>query len=163
MLATIGWAIGSLYGSTAPVAKGLFLSAGMQMLAGGFVLLIVSFVTGEWAGFRSAEVSPASLLALAYLIIAGAIVAFTAYSWLIQNASPTAVSTYAYVNPAIAVLLGWLIAGEPLTPRMLLGAAAIVGSVTLISLSRRKSGSRKPSEESGESYDEDELHCTASA
>lgn len=132
MLATIGWAIGSLYGRGAPTAKNTFLAAGMQMLAGGLILLVMSLVLGEFSKFDPAQVSRNSLIALAYLILIGAVVAYTAYSWLIKNASPAAVSTYAYVNPAIAVVLGWAIAGESLTTTMLFGAAAIVGSVVLI-------------------------------
>jgi drug/metabolite transporter (DMT)-like permease len=78
-----------------------------------------------------------SLFALSYLVVFGAIVAYTAYSWLLKNASPTAVTTYAYVNPAVAVFLGWAIAGESLTGQMLLGAGIIVGSVALITLQKK--------------------------
>ena len=156
VFATIGWATGSLYGSQAPVAKGLFLSAGMQMLAGGVVLLLVSLVAGEWATFDPRAVSRESWYALLYLIVVGAIVAYTAYSWLIQNAAPSAVSTYAYVNPVIAVILGWLIAGESVTGQMLLGAAAIIGSVVLIT------ATRKPAERGEDDlYPDEIIHRTA--
>src|SRR5690606_964428 len=96
MISTIGWAIGSLYGAKAPMVKQPILAAGMQMLAGGILLLAISVILGEWRTFDIAAVSTNSWLALAYLIVFGAIAAYTAYSWLIKNASPAAVSTYAY-------------------------------------------------------------------
>jgi len=138
MIATIGWAFGSLYGAGAPTAKSNVLASGMQMLSGGFVLMIVSVVTGEWKTFDYAAVSNVSWIALIYLIFIGALVAYTAYSWLMKNASPSAVSTYAYVNPVVAVFLGWGIAGESMTAQMLIGAAVIVGSVVLITANNKK-------------------------
>jgi len=135
--ATLSWAIGSLYGLKAPVPRSAILTAGMQMLAGGAVLGVVGTLRGEAAAFEPAQVSAASLYGLAYLIVFGAIIGYTAYSWLLKNAKPEMVATYAYVNPMIAVLLGWLIAGESLTPTMLIGAAIIVGSVTLITSKER--------------------------
>lgn len=136
--ATIGWAFGSLYGANAPTAKSNILAAGMQMLAGGSILLVVSLVTGEWQTFDYASVSGVSWAALAYLTFVGALVAYTAYSWLMQNASPSAVSTYAYVNPVVAVILGWAIAGEAMTFQMLIGAAVIVVSVMLVTANNKK-------------------------
>jgi len=149
MVATIGWAFGSLYGAKAPTAKSNILAAGMQMLAGGFVLLIISAVTGEWQKFDYRTVSSVSWIALAYLIFVGALVAYTAYSWLMQNAAPSAVSTYAYVNPVVAVLLGWAIAGESMTAQMLIGAAVIVISVMLVTANNKK----KPSEDTVEIHE----------
>lgn len=139
MVATIGWAFGSLYGATASTAKSNVLAAGMQMLSGGLVLTVVSAISGEWQKFDYRTVSSVSWIALAYLIFVGALVAYTAYSWLIQNASPSAVSTYAYVNPVVAVFLGWVIAGESLTGQMLVGAAVIVVSVMLVTTNKKKS------------------------
>ena len=135
--ASLAWAAGSLYGTRAPAVKSAILGSGMQMLAGGTVLLIIGTVTGEWSTFDAAQVSSVSWIALAYLIVFGAIVAYTAYSWLLKNASPTSVTTYAYVNPAVAVVLGWAIAGESMTAQMLVGAAIIVGSVALITLQKK--------------------------
>jgi drug/metabolite transporter (DMT)-like permease len=144
MIATLGWSIGSLYGSRAPTADSTILSAGMQMLSGGSVLLVIGTLAGEWSTVNLTAVSSRSWLALIYLITIGAFVAYTAYSWLLKNASPAAVSTYAYVNPAIAVLLGWAIAGELLTGQMLIGAGIIVASVALITLQKRsKTDERK--------------------
>ena len=130
--ATLAWASGSLYGLRAPAPKSALQTAGMQMLAGGFLLLIAGTLFGEWQTFSFANVSANSLLALSYLIIFGSIIAFTAYSWLLKNVEPSLASTYAYINPVIAVFLGWAIAGESLTAQMLLGAVITVGSVVLI-------------------------------
>jgi drug/metabolite transporter (DMT)-like permease len=137
VIATLGWAVGSLYGSKAPTAKSTVQAAGMQMFSGGVIMLLISAATGEWSTFDVSRVSGVSLFALAYLILFGAIVAYTAYSWLLKNVSPTAVTTYAYVNPAVAVVLGWMIAGESMTAQMLVGAAIIVGSVALITLQKK--------------------------
>jgi drug/metabolite transporter (DMT)-like permease len=109
----------------------------MQVLAGGTILLVIGTVTGEWSKFEVTKVSMVSWLALVYLIVFGAIVAYTAYSWLLKSASPAAVMTYAYVNPAVAVVLGWVVAGESMTAQMLLGASIIVGSVALITLQKK--------------------------
>lgn len=138
VIATIGWAFGSLYGAGAPTAKSNVLAAGMQMLSGGAVLMLVSVISGEWSNFDFAAVSSRSWLALGYLTFIGALVAYTAYSWLMKNASPSVVSTYAYVNPAVAVFLGWAIAGETLTGPMLIGAAIIIASVILITSKSQK-------------------------
>ena len=126
------WATGSIYGVRAPVSKSPILASGMQMLAGGSVMLLVGTLMGEWAGFEISVVSRNSWLALAYLLVFGSLIGFTAYSWLLKNARPAMVATYAYVNPVIAVILGWAIAGESFTGRTLLGAGVIVGSVVMI-------------------------------
>jgi drug/metabolite transporter (DMT)-like permease len=171
-VSTVAWAVGSLYGIKAPTANSPVLAAGMQMLCGGVFLLIAGTVLGEWSSLHLASAEPGAWLALAYLIFFGAIVAFTAYSWLVKNVSPTALSTYAYVNPAIAVILGWAIAGEVLNGTMIFGAAIIVASVALITIKKR--GPRPEPVESEDSYApkafetkdlyvEDEIHCTASA
>ena len=104
----------------------------MQMLAGGTWLTLASLLTGEPARFSLAAVSTRSLMALGYLVVFGAIVAFTAYVWLLRVASPVLVSTYAYVNPVVAVLLGWAAAGEPLTATTVTAAAVILTGVALI-------------------------------
>lgn len=134
--AALSWATGSLYGLRQPVPKSSFLTAGMQMFSGGLILLLVSLLAGEWSSFNISEVSNNSWLGLLYLIVFGSLVAFTAYSWLLKNVQPALIATYAYVNPIIAVFLGWLIAGESFTGQMLIGAGVIVGSVALITSSR---------------------------
>jgi drug/metabolite transporter (DMT)-like permease len=126
------WATGSIYGVRAPASKSPILASGMQLLAGGSALLLVGTLMGEWTGFEISVVSPHSWFALAYLFVFGSLIAFTAYSWLLKNARPAMVATYAYVNPVVAVILGWAIAGESFTGRTLLGAGVIIGSVALI-------------------------------
>jgi drug/metabolite transporter (DMT)-like permease len=134
------WAAGSLYLRYAPSPPQPLLWVGMQMICGGGILGVLALVTGEWVGFRPSDVSLRSTLSLAYLIVFGAIIAYSAYVWLLRVSTPARVGTYAYVNPVIALLLGWWLAGEPLGFRSLLAAAIIVGSVVVIvseSASRR--------------------------
>jgi drug/metabolite transporter (DMT)-like permease len=121
-----------MYGLRATTPKSSLLTSGMQMLSGGLVLTLVGTIKGEWTTFNVADVSANSWFALIYLIIFGSLISFTAYSWLLKNAPPAKVATYAYVNPVVAVFLGWLIAGESFTTQMLVGAVVIVGSVALI-------------------------------
>jgi len=130
--AALAWAGGSLYSLHAPTPRSPALASGMYMLAGGAMMLLVGVITGEWARLYLASVSMRSMLALLYLIIFGSLIAFTAYSWLLRVVTPARAATYAYVNPVVAVLLGWAIAGEQVTSRMLLASAVIVASVMLI-------------------------------
>lgn len=138
MAAALSWATGSIYGLRAPVPKSSILTAGMQMFSGGLVLLAVSLFSGEMFKFDIAQVSSNSVYGVIYLIIFGSLIGFTAYSWLLKNAQPAMVATYAYVNPIVAVFLGWLIAGESFTGQMLIGATVIVGSVVLITSHDKK-------------------------
>jgi drug/metabolite transporter (DMT)-like permease len=154
IVAAFSWATGSIYGLRSPVPKSSIQTSGMQMFCGGLVLLLVSLIAGEWSSFKVSEVSANSWFGLVYLIIFGSLVGFTAYSWLLKNAQPAMVATYAYVNPIIAVFLGWLIAGESFTGQMLVGAGVIVGSVVLIT-SENKDG--------GKSTEETEIHESATA
>lgn len=132
IVSALSWASGSLYGLSAPASKSALQSAGMQMLSGGFLMLLVGIFTGELTNFSFVNVTATSWIALGYLTFVGSLVGFTAYSWLLKNVEPAKASTYAYVNPVIAVFLGWLIAGESFTAQMLFGAGIIVGSVVLI-------------------------------
>lgn len=132
IVGALSWAAGSIYGLRGSTPKSPLLAAGTQMISGSVSLLLVGIIRGEWSTFDPAAVSYNSLFGLAYLIVFGSLVGFTAYSWLLRNARPSMVATYAYVNPVIAVLLGWLIAGESMTGQMLIGAGIIVGSVVLI-------------------------------
>jgi drug/metabolite transporter (DMT)-like permease len=143
VLASLSWAWGSLYGQRAPVPESPLLTTGMQMLSGGALLLVLSVATGEPAAFDPAAVTARSLLGVAYLVVFGSLVAFNAYVFLLRTASPVLVSTYAYVNPVVAVLLGWAFAGEPLTGWTLAAAAVILTGVALISTSK---GRGKPAE-----------------
>jgi len=134
ILAAFSWAVGSIYGLRAPVPKSSIMTSGMQMLSGGAVLMLASVPKGEWSTFAISDISANSWFGLGYLIVFGSLIGFTAYSWLLKNAQPSMVSTYAYVNPVIAVILGWLIAGETLTGQILLGAGLVVASVVLITM-----------------------------
>lgn len=147
IFSTLAWAAGSLYGVRGTSPKSALLGAGMQMLAGGGLLIIVGSIRGEWATFNPANVSANSWAALAYLTLFGSIIGFTAYSWLLKNVEPSLASTYAYVNPIVAVFLGWAVAGESLTGQMLLGAGIIVGSVILITSQEKNDDNEKDTEE----------------
>ena len=136
IVGALSWATGSIYGLKASTPKSSLLTAGMQMLAGSVSLLLVGLIRGEHMTFDPAAVSSNSIFALFYLIVFGSLIGFTAYSWLLKNAQPAMVATYAYVNPVIAVILGWSIAGESLTAQMLVGAFVIVTSVILITANK---------------------------
>lgn len=136
-LASLTWSLGSLYSRGAELPKSPLMATGIQMLAGGAQMLAVGVLFGETAHFHWSQVSRASLVGFVYLVVA-AIVAFTAYLWLLRAAAPALVSTYSYVNPLIAVFLGWAIAGEPITGRTLVAALVIVASVALITLARSR-------------------------
>lgn len=138
ILGSLAWATGSIYSKRAPSPPGALLFTGMQMLGGGVLLLVLGTAMGEFSALDIGGVSWRSALALLYLILFGAIVGYSAYVWLLRTVSPASVSTYAYVNPVVAVLLGWAIAGEALTPRMALAAAIIITGVALITLGQHK-------------------------
>jgi drug/metabolite transporter (DMT)-like permease len=155
LVATLCWASGSLRSRQVELPESPLLATAMEMLGGGLLLLLAGFATGEAAHLHPAAVSLRSTLALGYLITFGALIGFTAYVWLLRVANPVVVGTYAYVNPIVAVFLGWLVLGEPLTGRTLVAAAIIITGVVLITLSRRpavKAAERltEDSEEEGE-------------
>ncbi|MEW6059992.1 MAG: EamA family transporter [Actinomycetota bacterium] len=130
--ASLCWAAGSLYSRSAPMPKRPFVGVGMEMLCGGALLAIVAIATGELGEVHPERFSLASVLALAHLIVFGSLVGFGSYVWLLRNAPTSLVSTYAYVNPVVAVLLGWIILGEPITLRTVAAGAIILASVALI-------------------------------
>jgi drug/metabolite transporter (DMT)-like permease len=132
VLAGFAWAAGSVYSSRRPIRAMTSMASGMQMIAGGSLLLLLALVAGDFRRLNLANASWVSISAFAYLTLFGSLISFTAYSWLLNNVTTARASTYAYVNPVVAVLLGWLIANEPLTRKMMLAAAIIVGSVVLI-------------------------------
>jgi drug/metabolite transporter (DMT)-like permease len=127
--AAISWATGSLYARHAPLPRSGLLGTGLEMLAGGLVLVAAGTLLGEIGRTDVSQFSLNSILAIAYLVIFGSIVAFTAYTWLLANVPVSTVGTYAYVNPIVAVALGALFLGEPITPRTLVAAAIIIGAV----------------------------------
>jgi drug/metabolite transporter (DMT)-like permease len=126
--------------------KNPFVASVWEMLAGSVALAVVGLARGETRGFDLAAVRPSSWIGLAYLIVFGSVVAFTAYAWLLQNASVTLASTYAYVNPVVAVLLGALFVDEPITTRVVLGGAVVVAAVAVV-VSTERPG-RRPAAES---------------
>lgn len=141
VLSSFCWANGSLYSRRADLPASAFLSTGMQLLCGGALLLTVSLAVGEFSQL-SADRMLASwrpIAALVYLIVAGSLIGFTAYIWLIGVVSPSKVATYAYINPIVAVVLGWWLGNEELTWRILLAAAVIIsGVVIIVTLKGRK-------------------------
>ena len=132
IIGTIAWAAGSMYSRTAEHPSRPILGTAMQMLTGGAMLLLVSAFSGEMWSFDIGTVSAVSFASLLYLIVFGSLIAFTSYIWLLKESTPARVSTYAYVNPVIAVFLGWLLAGELLNARIGIAAAIIVAGVALI-------------------------------
>jgi drug/metabolite transporter (DMT)-like permease/uncharacterized protein YjbJ (UPF0337 family) len=126
------WAAGSLYSRTAPLPRAPVVSAGLASLAGGLLLLVAAAARGELGAVDPAAVSGESLFGVAYLVVVGSLVGLTAYVWLLRAAPISLVATYAYVNPVIAVFIGWALLGEAFTSRVLVAGAAIVAAVALI-------------------------------
>ena len=139
ILASLSWAIGSLYSRQASLPISPLLGTGMEMLAGGAGLLLLGILTGEIGQLNLAAISTRSLLGWGYLIVFGSWVGLTSYTWLLRTAPTPWVSTYAYVNPIVAVFLGYFLAAEPLTLQTLIAAAIVVGSVALITTSQQSS------------------------
>lgn len=137
----LSWTVGSLYSRTAKQSSSAALAIAMQMLIGGACMLVLSLVLGEWQRVSPESVSTASLLSLLYLATFGSLIGFSTYMWLLKVASPTAVGTYAYVNPVVAVLLGVALGGERLPSLAWIAMSVIVGGVALVSLvdGRRRS------------------------
>jgi drug/metabolite transporter (DMT)-like permease len=138
VVASFFWSLGSLYSRRARVPASPLLAVAMQMIVGGSLMLVASGLLGEWSRLDLARVTLSSLLGMGYLILFGSIVAYNAYIWLMKNADPTWVSTYAFVNPIVAVFAGWLIANERLTVRALWATVVIVLSVVIITLNKRR-------------------------
>ena len=136
--ACLFWATGSIYSKTADLPKSSLMNTGAQMLIGSISLFVVSGLSGELNGWNIAEVSSRSIYGLLYLTFVGSLVGFASYGWLLQNAPISLVSTYAYVNPIVAVLLGVWLADEVLEPRIWLATAIIIGSVIFINSTRPK-------------------------
>jgi len=147
VLAALSWATGSLYSRRGHLPGSLFQAATMQSFSGGAVLWLLATFTGEWGQLDPVRVSVKSLLSLAYLVIFGSALGFTAYIWLLRVTTPTRVSTYAYVNPVVAVLLGWAFAGEPVSGRMLSATALIVVAVALVIMNQHRPSPSEPMKE----------------
>jgi drug/metabolite transporter (DMT)-like permease len=138
IIGAISWSIGSVLTRKLPLPASKVMSSGAQMLAGGVLLALASAALGELRSFHPSTVSRGAWLSLVYLIVAGSIIGFTAYLWLIHHESPTKVGTYAYVNPVVAVLIGYFLGGEALGLRTILGTLCVLISVLVITTTRTK-------------------------
>ena len=132
IFASISWSIASILSRKIPLPQSKLMSSAAQMLTGGILLTILAAALGDFHNFHPATVSRAVWFSLLYLIVAGSIIGFTAYVWLLHHESPTKVGTYAYVNPIVAVLVGYFLGGEELTTRTILGSLCILVSVIVI-------------------------------
>jgi drug/metabolite transporter (DMT)-like permease len=137
------WALGIIYSAKGRLHPDPMMSAAMSLLSGAFLLLTTGLIVGEGAQLHPSAVTTTSLVSLLYLVFFASLVAFTAYVWLLKRCSATLVATHTYVNPVVAVLLGWALAGESLTLRSLFGAAAVVVAIVLVG----RNGERKPATE----------------
>jgi drug/metabolite transporter (DMT)-like permease len=144
------WALGSIFSRYAPRHSSAQLATGMQMLAGGAVFLVVSVIAGEPRHFSVSAVTLPSLAGFLYLVTFGSLLGFTAYIYLLGATTAAKAATYAYVNPIVAVILGWAVAGEPFTPTMLVAAAIILAGVALITLARAGDRASRELRETGE-------------
>lgn len=140
LVGTVGWAAGSIYTrqSADSLPKSPILCSGMQLLSGGIMLTLLATVTGETTGFQLTDVTLRAGLSWLWLVVCGSIIGFGSYVWLMRVSTPARVATYAYVNPVVAIFLGWALAGETLTPRTLVAAAVIVSAVMIINGARTR-------------------------
>jgi drug/metabolite transporter (DMT)-like permease len=145
IVGAISWSLASVLTRRLSLPESKVMSSGAQMLVGGILLMVAAAMFGEFRGFRPREVSAGAWLALVYLIVAGSIIAFTAYIWLIHHESPTKVGTYAYVNPVIAVLIGYFLGGEALGARTVAGTFLILVSVVVITTTPKQEIAREKS------------------
>jgi drug/metabolite transporter (DMT)-like permease len=139
LVSPLSWAAGSMYARRAPMPRRPLLATSMEMLCGGAVLCVAAAILGEWGQFHPAAISALSVAGWAYLVVAGSLVGYTAYTYLNGKVSPQAASSYAYVNPLVAVLLGWSLAGETVTSTTLVAGALIVIAVVIL-----LAGDRRP-------------------
>lgn len=135
--ATLSWSIGSIYTKHAIFPDSQILTVSLQMIAGGILLLLLSLFSGEIFTVNIFLISTKSFLSLLYLISLGSIIAFTAYIWLLKNVGAAKTTTYAYVNPVVAVFLGWTLAGEPLDFKVILSSIVIISAVVLITINKK--------------------------
>jgi drug/metabolite transporter (DMT)-like permease len=132
LIGAVSWSVGIIYSRRSHLSGSPLLLSALSLLAGAAQLLIVGTITGEYRGFHLANVTTRSWLSLAYLILFGSVIAFTAYNWLLEHYSPTLVATHTYINPIVAVLLGWLFASEAVTPSVLLSAVMVIVAVMFV-------------------------------
>jgi drug/metabolite transporter (DMT)-like permease len=132
LVAAGSWASGAIYTRVAKLPRSPLITGGLQLLFGGAFLILASFLLGEWSAFTFSQVTIRSWLGLVYLVVFGSILAFSAYTWLLTITSATRISTHTFINPVVAMLVGWAIGGEALTVGMLIATVLIVISVYLI-------------------------------
>lgn len=146
VLACFSWGVGSIYSRYARNQAEPFTGAAIQQLTGSGWLLVASFALGEPAHFDFAAVSGRSFIAWSYLVLAGSLIGFTTFVWLMKHCTPAKVSTYAYVNPVVAVFLGWLLLHEPVSPRIFVAAGVIIAGVATITIAKTMKSSVAPAE-----------------
>jgi drug/metabolite transporter (DMT)-like permease len=146
LFATVCWAFGVFITPRLPLPADNFVGAVFEMVGGGVVLLVAAAVLGEFDGFSLGEVPAEGWWAFTYLTLIGSVVAFSAFVWLLGHAPPSLVTTYAYVNPVVAVLLGWLILSEPVTRPVVIGGSLAVLGVALVVRAERPRRSSEPEE-----------------
>jgi len=149
VLATLGWAYGSVHAKDAPHPPSLLQTAAMQMLGGGILLTLLGSSVGEWRSLHLETISARAALSFFYLVTFGSIVAFSAYAWLLHVTRPTHAATYAFVNPIVAVFLGWALGGEEVTRRTLTAGAVVITGVILILRSRARAAALGATPEPG--------------
>jgi drug/metabolite transporter (DMT)-like permease len=142
ILASLSWAIGSFWSRDADMPESGLLMTGMEMLGGGALLFLAGVIVGELRDFDVSAVSTASWVGWVYLIVFGSLIGFTSYIWLLDKVSPARIGTYAYVNPVVAVILGWAIAGETLSVRTGVAAVIVICAVALITTARSATTAR---------------------
>lgn len=147
VVASISWSLAAALSRKIPLPESKVMSSGSQMLAGGILLAVAAALLGEFRGFHAQAVSSHAWLALVYLTVAGSIVGFTAYVWLLHHESPTKVGTYAYVNPAVAVLVGYFLGGEAIGARTVLGTFLVLVSVVVITTTPKQANSARLTQE----------------
>ncbi|HEX3008208.1 MAG TPA: EamA family transporter [Bacteroidales bacterium] len=133
------WSSGAIYSRVAKLPRSPFITGGLQLIFGGTLLMLASFTLGEWTTFTFSQISVRSWLGLAYLVVFGSIIAFSSYTWLLSVTSATRISTHTFVNPIVAVLVGWAFGGEALTAGMIVALVLIIISVYLVLFRRNKS------------------------
>jgi drug/metabolite transporter (DMT)-like permease len=132
LIAASSWASGAIFSRVAKLPRSPLITGGVQLLSGGVLLILMSFILGEWSDFNFSQVIARSWLGLTYLVLFGSIITFSAYTWLLTVTSATRISTHTFINPVVAVLVGWAFGSETLTKGMLVAAVLIVISVYLV-------------------------------
>jgi drug/metabolite transporter (DMT)-like permease len=132
LFSSASWSVGVVYSRRAVLPRDPYLNASLTMVAGGILLFLTAGITGEFAGFHPSKISPRSALSLGYLVVFGSVIAYSAYMWLLEHRSPTLVATHTFVNPVVAVVLGWLLASEALSLRTVVAGALIIAAIMFV-------------------------------